>query len=289
MVRINRLSGRLKRRPLARTMAVDKRGEEEMADASRRRAAAGRLTLVAALLCFGSVAIALVMSVGAGQGWWHFRVGLNTLRYAFYAACSGAALALVALLIGRRVGKLLLVNLLALVVAAGFFLYVGSLARTARSLPPIHDVTTNLADMPQFSRLRVREDNYKSVEKTDRSDLRPLAPEARWRALHAEAYGDLRTVRVPTDVAATIRRAEQLGRERGWEIARADPAAGILEATETSFFFRFKDDVVLRARPAAGGTGTDVDMRSISRVGGSDVGMNAKRIRSFLEDLQRSG
>lgn len=261
-----------------------------MAEATARRAWAGRLTLLAALLCFGAVLVALVMSIGSGQGWWHWRVGLTTLRYAFYAAAGGALLALVALLVGRRVGKLLLVNLLALVVAVGFLLYLGSLARTARALPPIHDITTNLADMPQFGRLRVRADNYASVEKTGRGDLQPLAPEARWRTLHAEAYGDLRTIRVATDVAATIRRAEQLARERGWEIARADPAAGILEATETSLFFRFKDDVVLRARPAAGGgSGTDVDMRSISRVGGSDVGMNAKRIRSFLEDLRRGG
>jgi uncharacterized protein (DUF1499 family) len=261
-----------------------------MAEATGKRLWAGRFTLLAALLCFGSVLVALVMSVGAGQGLWHFRVGLNALRYAFYAAAAGAVVALLALIVGRRVGKLLLVNLLALVVAGGFILYVGSLARTARSLPPIHDVTTNLADMPQFGRLRVREDNYKSVEKTDRDELRPLSPEERWRRLHAEAYSDLRTIRLAASVPETIARAERLALDRGWEIARADRQAGVLEATETSLFFRFKDDVLLRARPAPGGaSGTDVDMRSISRVGGSDVGMNAKRIRSFLADLQRGG
>jgi len=260
-----------------------------MAEATKRRAWAGRVTALAAMLCFGSVLVALVMSVGAGQGFWHFRVGLNALRYCFYAAAGGAGLGVVALLLSRRIGKLLIINLLALVVAGAFLLYLGSLARTARSLPPIHDITTNLQDLPQFSRLRVREDNYKSVEKTDRDDLRPLAPEERWRTLHAEAYSDLRTVRLPIPVAETVERAERLARDRGWEIARADPQAGVLEATDTSLFFRFKDDVVLRARPAAGGAGTEVDMRSISRVGGSDVGMNAKRIRSFLADLQRGG
>jgi uncharacterized protein (DUF1499 family) len=61
-----------------------------------------------------------------------------------------------------------------------------------------------------------------------------------------------------------------------------------LEATDTTFFFRFKDDVAIRARPAPGG-GTLVDMRSISRVGGSDVGVNAKRVRDFLRDLQSQG
>jgi hypothetical protein len=155
-------------------------------------------------------------------------------------------------------------------------------------VPPIHEVTTNLDDMPQFSRLRVREDNLEGLDKVERADLRGLSNEQRWRRMHEQAYGDLRTVRVPWRVAETVQRAERLARERGWEIARADPAAGVLEATATTFFFRFKDDVALRARPARGGAGTDVDMRSISRVGRSDVGANAKRIREFLADLQRT-
>jgi uncharacterized membrane protein YgdD (TMEM256/DUF423 family) len=260
-----------------------------MAEATRRQGWGRRLTWLAALLCFGAVAAALIAAIGSGQGFWHFRAGLTTLRYAFYAAAGGVAVAILALAVARRDGKLLLINLAALVVALGFVLYAGSLARTAYSLPPIHDVTTNLADVPQFTRLAVREDNYKSVEKTDRADLRPLAPQQRWAALHREAYGDLRTVRVPWPPAETVRRAEQLARERGWEIARAEPERGEIEATATSLFFRFKDDVILRARAAANGTGSEVDMRSISRVGGSDVGMNAKRIRSFLADLQQAG
>jgi uncharacterized protein (DUF1499 family) len=81
-----------------------------------------------------------------------------------------------------------------------------------------------------------------------------------------------------------IRRAEAIALDRGWDIAKSDPEAGRLEATATSLFFRFKDDVVIRARPAPDG-GSVVDMRSISRVGGSDVGMNAKRVREFLADL----
>jgi hypothetical protein len=260
-----------------------------MAEMTRGKSWGRRLSWLAALLCFGAVAAALIAAVGAGQGLWHFRAGLTTLRYAFYAAAGGAVVALLALLVARRTGKLVLINLAALVVAVGFLLYAGSLAQTAYSVPPIHDVTTNLADMPVFTRLTVREDNYKSVEKTDRADLRPLAPQQRWAVLHREAYGDLRTVRVPWTPAETVQRAERLARDRGWEIARADPQAGEIEATATSLFFRFRDDVVLRARPAANGGGSDVDMRSISRVGGSDVGMNAKRIRSFLADLREAG
>jgi len=65
------------------------------------------------------------------------------------------------------------------------------------------------------------------------------------------------------------------------------PASGIVEAVDTSFFFRFKDNVVVRVRPVTDTAGSVVDMRSVSRVGVSDVGVNARRVRRFLADLQR--
>ena len=257
-----------------------------MAEAARRDWAR-LVTWAAVVLGIGSVLIALVGALGAGQGMWHFRPILTVvLRYAFFAAAAGAVLGLIGLFLTRRRGKLMLANLAALVVALGFVLFLGNLVRTARSVPAIHDVTTNLADVPQFSRLPVRADNLENVPDMDRPELEAMAPEARWKAVHASAYGDLRTVRVPMNVADAIRRAEALARERGWEVALVDTEAGVLEAVDTSLFFRFKDNVVVRARPDPAG-GSQVDMRSISRVGGSDVGVNAKRVRSFLADLQK--
>ena len=250
---------------------------------------AGTATRIAVVLSIGAVIAALIAAIGSGQGLWSFRPAFTVLRYAFFAAIAGALIGVIAALLARRAGatSLLAANLIAIVVALAFVVYLGAQVRTARSVPAIHDVTTNLDDMPQFSRLPVRADNLENVPDMDRPELQALEPEARWKAIHREAYDDLRPVQVPWDVAETIRRAEALARQRGWEIARVDTAAGILEATDTSFFFRFKDDVVVRARPAPQG-GSIVDMRSISRVGGSDVGVNAERIREFLEDLQKS-
>jgi uncharacterized protein (DUF1499 family) len=70
----------------------------------------------------------------------------------------------------------------------------------------------------------------------------------------------------------------------GWEIVAADSASGRIEATDQTFWFGFKDDVVVRVRGVAGGSW--VDVRSVSRVGGSDVGTNARRIRRYLERLR---
>ena len=71
--------------------------------------------------------------------------------------------------------------------------------------------------------------------------------------------------------------------ELGWEIVAAEPDRGRIEATATTFWFRFKDDVVIRLTPR--GYGTYVDVRSKSRIGGGDMGANANRIRRFLQRL----
>jgi Protein of unknown function (DUF1499) len=244
------------------------------------------ITRAALVLGIGAVAAALVAAIGSATGLWGFRPALQSLRYLFFAAGGGAVLGLIGLVMARRRAKLMLANLLALVVALGFVLYLGNLVRIAKSVPAIHDVATNLDDVPQFARLGVRADNLENIPDEGKAELKALPPEARWKAVHRAHYGDLRTIRLAVEPAEAVRRAAALARERGWDVASVDEKAGTVEATETSLFFRFKDDVIVRARPAPGG-GSLVDMRSISRVGGSDVGMNAKRVRSFLSDLQK--
>ena len=76
-----------------------------------------------------------------------------------------------------------------------------------------------------------------------------------------------------------------LATAKGWAIAKSDPASGHVEATASVSFIRFHDDVVLRITPTADGKGSRVDMRSVSRIGISDFGVNAKRIRAFLKSL----
>lgn len=244
------------------------------------------ITRAALVLGIGAVLAALVAAIGSAMEIWSFRAGLTSLRYLFFAAAAGAVLGLAGLILARRRPKLMLANLAALVVALGFVLYLGNLVRIAKSVPAIHDVATNLDDVPQFTRLTVRADNLETIPDEGRPELKAMAPEARWKAVHRAHYGDLRTIRVASPPAETVRRAAALARGRGWETALVDDKAGTLEATETSLFFRFKDDVVVRVRPAPDG-GSLVDMRSVSRVGVSDVGVNAKRVRSFLAELQR--
>lgn len=247
-----------------------------------------RLSWAALALAVGGLAAALIAAVGTGAEAWTFRTGFSILRYAFYAAVAGGLLAIVAFFVSRRSGvRTGRLNNVAILVAAAFAAYLMSHIATARSVPAIHDATTDLADVPQFAALTVRADNLEDIPDDGRPELAALDPENRWKAIHREAYGGLRSINLPLTVPVATQRAEALVRTRGWAVARVDRQAGIVEATATTLFFRFKDDVVVRVRPDPERPGGSiVDMRSISRVGGSDVGVNAARIKAFLADLQ---
>ena len=257
-----------------------------MTDLAGKRDWGRRLAWVALALSGGGLAAALIAAAGTGTGAWSFRIGLTILTYAFFAAIGGGLLAIIVFVSARLrkvpAGRL---NLLAFVIAVGFGAYLMSHIATARQVPAIHDVTTDLADMPQFQTLTVRADNLENIPDGGPA-LAALDPESRWKAIHRQAYGDLRGVRLPLSVAETVTRAEALARKRGWDVAKVNAQAGVVEATDTTFFFRFKDDVVVRVRPdPVKPGGSIVDMRSISRVGVSDIGVNAQRIRAFLADL----
>ena len=258
-----------------------------MADAIRGGGWTRRMSVLALVLSVGGVVAALIASVGSGAGAWPFGTAFGVLRYALYAAVAGGVLAIIAFVMSRRTGvRTARANLVAFLLALVFAAYLGNQVATARSVPAIHDASTDLADMPQFRTLTVRADNLENIPDDDRAELAAMDSETRWKTIHREAYGDLRGLRLAANPADALARVQALVRERGWSIAKVDARAGTVEATATTLFFRFKDDVVVRVRadPARAG-GSIVDMRSISRVGGSDVGVNAKRIRAFLGDL----
>ena len=243
--------------------------------------------LLVLILGAGAGLWGLLASFGSGWGFWDYTVGLTWLRYAFFLALFTLALGIGVFVWRRRKGMRtkmprLLVGMLSAAIFAG---YIGYQVSVAKSLPAIHDISTDLADPPQFVALQLRADNWDAIPGTDDGDMQGLSPRQRWALLHQEAYPDIRSVRVNMPVADVIAAADRLAQDRDWDVVAADQARGRLEATDTVSAFRFKDDVVLRVRPAAGGEGSIIDMRSVSRVGQSDIGVNAERVRSFLSDL----
>lgn len=235
----------------------------------------------------GALIWGLVSAVGTGWGFWEYTSGLKGVAGAFLL---GLCAILIGAVQGWRVRKA--INppprarlWVGMVVALAYVAWVGTFLMAALTVPAIHDVSTDLADPPAFQTLTLRADNLDNIPGADDKDMKGLTPLQRWAVVHQKAYGDIRSVRSNEPVPMVIAKAERLAKARGWDVAISLPEEGRFEATETSAFFQFKDDVVLRVRPSETGEGSIVDMRSVSRVGVSDLGMNAKRVRAFLADL----
>lgn len=244
----------------------------------------GYLVLVAGV---GALVWGFVSAVGTGWGFWAYQSGLKGVTWAFFL---GIGAILFGILFGWRGRKAIVppprtrrwVGMLVAIIYVG---WVGTFLMAAFTVPAIHDVSTDLADPPTFQTLQLRADNLDNVPGADDEDMKGLTPQQRWSVVHQKAYGDIRSVRINEPVPMVIAKAERLAEARGWDVVIALPEEGRLEATDTSAFFRFRDDVVLRVRPTDTGEGSIVDMRSVSRVGTSDLGVNAKRVRTFLADL----
>lgn len=235
----------------------------------------------------GALVWGLMSALGAGWGLWEWSRGLTGVMWSFILAIGAI---LLGILFGWRAKKtgiarprfLRWVGMFAAIIYAG---WIGTFIMAGASVPAIHDISTDLADPPTFRSLTIRPDNLDAIPGEGDADMKGMNPQQRWVVVHQKNYGDVRSVRINEPVPNVIAKAERLAISRGWEVVLSLPEEGRLEATETSAFFRFKDDIVLRVKPTETGEGSIVDMRSISRVGTSDLGVNAKRVRSFLADL----
>jgi hypothetical protein len=228
---------------------------------------------VVAVAVIGALLL-VIAGPGARMELWDFRTGFMLMRWAVYVGIGAATLALLMLLLPRtrRQGAgMLALALLIAVTTAAIPLYARSVAR---SVPPIHDISTDTERPPAFvAVLPLRADAPNSA----------VHAGAELAATQRAAYPDIATHRMAVHANEAFLRAEQAARDMGWDIVAADAEAGRIEATDTTFFFGFKDDVVIRVE--ADGGGSRVDVRSVSRVGASDVGTNAARIRAYLRRL----
>ena len=234
----------------------------------------GRVLL---LLAFVPIAMLALSGPGTRLGLWPFGTGIAMLRWAAYGGLAVAACAIVAFAAPKlRAGASgFLVLAAALGLGAAYLPWHWS--QQARSVPPIHDISTDLADPPAFVAVL--------PQRTDAKNPATYGgPEV--AAAQRKAYPDVQPLELAVAPAAAYERALAAARAMGWEVVAADAAAGRIEATATTPWFGFKDDVVVRVRPAP--AGSRIDARSLSRVGKSDVGTNANRIRSYFAEVRRA-
>jgi len=217
-----------------------------------------------------------VMLAGFGSrwGWWHFRIGFILLQWGFYIGLAAAAVSLIGIVAARSgSSRRLFVSAFAgLVIALVIVINLWQWKQTAMRVPPIHDITTDTENPPDFvAILPIRADAPNPAAYGGREIAAP----------QRAGYPKLGPLILPSPPAQAFERTLAAARDMGWEIIDSKPSEGRIEATDTTFWFGFKDDIVVRIRPAEGGS--RIDVRSVSRVGRSDVGTNAKRIQKFLK------
>jgi len=249
-----------------------------------------RIAWLAFVAGAGMGLVALIAPVGVVSGLWDYRIGFQILRAVVsYSPFIAGTCLLLAIVLGILVkwcntgGMLKVIGLAAAgSLAAGLVWYIPNSyqAPAGQSWPPIHDITTDTDNPPAFvAVLPLRVD---APNPTVYGTSRDMTPELLTR-LQQEAYPDIQPRLLEATPEAVFDRALAAVDSLGWELVAADRQAGRIEATDTTFWFRFKDDIVIRIR--AEGSGSRVDARSVSRVGRGDAGTNAKRLRRFFEEL----
>jgi uncharacterized protein (DUF1499 family) len=150
------------------------------------------------------------------------------------------------------------------------------------NLPPINDVTTDVANPPRFAAL--------AKPRADTAANSAAYPGQRVAAEQLKAYPDLRTFVIDRSAQETFELVEDVVRKLKWRVAASDPPAvrplkvGTIEATDNTLVVGFTDDIVIRVEGSV--NRSRIDVRSASRHGQHDLGQNATRVRRFLAELQ---
>lgn len=151
-----------------------------------------------------------------------------------------------------------------------------SQAIKGKSLPPIHDITTDTRTPPDFQ----------AIVALRGADSNPLEYQGDSIARQQQAaYPEIKPIQTSLSREEAFRRAIKVATDLGWKIVAQNRNGGRIEAVESTLLWGFKDDVVIRIQPSD--QGSRVDLRSVSRIGVSDLGANAARIKSFIDKFEQ--
>jgi uncharacterized protein (DUF1499 family) len=243
------------------------------------------------LLGLGLGVLTLASAAGIWLGFWDFRRGFSLLgtanqygQWLAWACLLLAAATLIAsqLLKVKNAGKFVsLAAVGALVAWVAYLIPESFRPGEGVNYPPIHDISTNRINPPEFVAIApLRADAPNTLVYGASNNMTPeqLIEQT------DEAYPDLVTQLYSESVNEVFEKALAAVDDLGWELVAQDASAGRIEATDTTFWFRFKDDVVIKIDQQ--GSETAVDVRSVSRVGTGDVGANAIRMRKLFALLE---
>ena len=227
----------------------------------------------------GLALVSAVAAVFSGEGTryeiWNFRVGLLILKWSAYGGLVAAGVSLAGFVLAFRGGSGIAHALIGIIVGVVLIAVPAYWLEKARSVPSIHDITTDTTDPPRLVSILPLRKNASNPPDYGGPQI---------AVQQIRAYPDIIPFarNIPPEAAFEI--ALEASRKMGWKIIEASRADGRIEAIDTTFWFGFKDDIVIRVKK--NGQGSRVDIRSVSRVGISDIGTNASRIRKFLAEMR---
>ena len=250
-----------------------------MAESNRKTSAVAMAGLVLAVI--GAIVLALA-GPGYRLGWWPLGTGFRILTWSAYLGIAAIVVSIAGLIVARPGGARRGFGLavLGLILGGLIFWMPYSEERTASRVPRIHDITTDTRNPPQFVAVLALRTHAPNTTVYGGSAL---------ASQQEKAYPDIQPLIVAAPPDQAFDRALAAAKSMGWAIDAADKSAGRIEATDSTFWFGFKDDIVVRVEPNPAGSGSRIDVRSESRIGRSDVGTNARRIRRYLAALRAEG
>ena len=232
-----------------------------------------RMVFAGTVLAVLAAVTTMLSGFGTRVEWWDFRTGFMILKWGAYSAATAGILCFGGGMWASMSGR----YRSAFVAAAALLLSMivmgipWSWKHTVSEVPPIHDISTDLVTPPEFVAIL-------PLRKDAPNPATYGGPEI--AAQQREAYPNLSSLVLERPTDRVFAQALDVIDHIGWELVDSSMPEGRIEATDTTFWFGFKDDVVIRIIPSNGGS--KVDVRSVSRVGRSDVGSNAERIRDFF-------
>jgi len=211
--------------------------------------------------------------LGSRVGLWSFVIGFLLLALSLLLGLVGASLSLVA---GFKTGQWQMA-VAGIVIGLAVVSVPSAFIMSGVGKPPIHDITTDTVNPPPFVAILPLRAGAANPPEYGGSDV---ADQQR------RAYPDIAPLVVHQSASDAFDRVTAVVRDLGWELVANDRPSGRIEATDTTFWFGFKDDVVVRITEDPSGQSSRIDVRSKSRVGVGDVGTNARRVREMLSRLR---
>jgi len=254
---------------------------ERSGDLRERRARrAASLTIAALALAVLSALCVALSGPGHRLGFLGTRWALGVFALAALGGLVAAALAAwaIALALATRAWRSVAGSALALLVALAAAAPLLAMVRAGAAVPVLHDITTDTDDPPPFVALQPQ----RAASENGAAYGGPAVA-----AQQKRGYPDLAPLALALPPEQAFARVEAAARATGWRIVALAPVEGRLEASDATRWFGFTDDIVVRVKEAP--SGSIIDVRSASRVGRSDLGVNARRIRAFLTAVATGG